>query len=58
MNTDKTRAAVISLIQSFLPILEIVGVVHLTSDQVAAVMLFVTNFVTTLFYFLPNPPAK
>lgn len=55
MNTDKARAAVIATIQSLLPVLILLGVVNWTSDQVAIVMLFVTNAVTTGFLLAPNP---
>ena len=57
MNTDRIRAAFISFLQSLFPVLEIVGIVHLTSDQVAIVMLCITNFITMLFLLLPNPPV-
>lgn len=58
MNTDKIRAAIIATIQSLIPVLILLGVVDWTSDQVAIVMLFITNAVTMLFLLLPNPPAN
>lgn len=43
---DATRAAIIALIQSVFPVLILLGVVSLTTDQVAALMLVVTNVLT------------
>lgn len=45
---DEIRAALIALINSIFPVLEISGIVHLTSDEVAYVMLLVNNAVTVL----------
>ena len=58
MNTDKIRAAIIATIQSLIPVLILLGVVNWSADQIAIVMLFVVNAVTTLFLLLPNPPAS
>ena len=49
---DNVRAALITLIQSIFPLLEITGVVHLTSDQVAAIMLVISNVITFLMLII------
>ena len=58
MNTgtksEQIRAAIIAVIQSLLPALVLLNVVHLTSDAIAAIMLVVTNTVTLAFLLLPN----
>lgn len=44
---DKIAAAVIATISSLFPVLNLAGVLHLTADGIAIVMLCVTNLVTT-----------
>lgn len=56
-HSEQLRAAFIAVIQSLLPFLVLVGVIHWTSDTIAACMLVVTNVVTTLFLLLPNKPV-
>ena len=46
---DITRAAIIAFVQSLFPVLQLAGVVDLTSDQIAAVMLAIGNGLTLLF---------
>lgn len=46
---DVLRATIISLIQSAFPVLQIVGVINFTGDEIATIMVFVTNAVTFLF---------
>lgn len=46
---DLLRAAIISVAQSLFPVLQVVGVVSFTGDEVAIIMAFVTNTVTLLF---------
>lgn len=43
---DVTRAAIIAFVQSIFPVLQLGGFVHLTSDEIAAVMLLVGNALT------------
>lgn len=43
---DSVRAAFMSLAQSVFPMLELAGIINLTSDQVAVCMLFIQNIVT------------
>ena len=40
----------ISFIQSVFPVLQLVGLVDFTSDQVAAIMLCIGNFITLLAF--------
>jgi len=58
MNTgtksEQIRAAIIALAQSIFPVLILLGAIDWTSDQIAAVMLVVTNFLTVFFLLLPN----
>lgn len=46
---DILRATIISAIQSIFPVLQIAGVISFTGDQIATIMVFVTNIVTLLF---------
>lgn len=46
---DILRAAIISLIQSAFPVLQITGIINFTGDEIATIMVFVTNAVTFLF---------
>jgi hypothetical protein len=56
--TDKLNAAVIATIGSFLPVLQLTGVVTLSGDDVSIIMLFVTNTLTTLgLVFALRKPA-
>ena len=50
--TDLTRAAAIAFVQSLFPVLVLTGIVSLTSDQIAAVMLAVSNGLTLLMLVL------
>lgn len=43
---DYVRAAILATVQSIFPVLQIVGIVTLTSDEIATVMLFVGNGLT------------
>lgn len=43
---DSVRAALIQMVQGVFPVLELTGVVHLTSDQVAIVMYFIGSVIT------------
>lgn len=46
---DITRAAIISTINSLFPVLNIIGVLSLTGDEISVLMLFINNFITMLF---------
>lgn len=46
---DQLRAAIIAAIQSLFPVLNILGIVNLTSDQISVLMLCITNFITLFF---------
>lgn len=52
MNNNNLRAAIIATIQSLLPVLQLLGVVHLGGDDIAIIMLFVSNAVTLVFLAL------
>lgn len=43
---DLTRAAVISFVSSIFPVLQLAGILDLTGDQVAVVMVLVGNTLT------------
>lgn len=47
---DTLRGLIIGLIQSLFPVLEILDVVSFTGDEIATLMLFLTNTVTLLFW--------
>lgn len=47
MKQNAIAAGIISIVQSVLPFLVLVGVINWTSDTIAACMLVVTNVVTT-----------
>lgn len=59
--TDTKRAALIALIQSIFPVLNILlgafGQTQLTTDQISIIMLLVTNGLTTLFLFWKSGQA-
>lgn len=48
---DKVRAAMAAVIQSTIPLLQSFGVVDLSGDQVAQIMLFVNNGLTLVLLF-------
>ena len=48
---DKLRAAIIAVLQSTIPLLQSFGVVDLSGDQVAQIMLAVNNGLTLLMLF-------
>lgn len=58
---DTKRAALIALIQSVFPVLNILlgafGQTQLTTDQISIIMLLVTNGLTTLFLFWKSGQA-
>jgi hypothetical protein len=49
--TDQQRAALIAVISSFFPVLNLIGIVDLTSDEISILMLFITNALTTVMLF-------
>lgn len=51
---DMMRAAIIAMIQSLIPVLIILDLVDWDDNQVATIMLFVTNAVTLAFLFYPS----
>lgn len=48
---DELRAAIIAIAQSLFPVLNLTGILELTSDEISIVMLFITNIITTVFLF-------
>lgn len=48
---DKLRAAILATIQSAFPVLQIAGVVSFSGDQVATIMLLISNVLTTAAFF-------
>ena len=46
--TDLHRAAIIAFVQSLFPVLILLGVIQLTDQQIAAIMLAVGNSLTLL----------
>lgn len=62
MINDTFRAALIAVVQSLFPVLNILDVVSFTSDEISVIMLFITNAVTLIFLSLKTgqeagPPA-
>ena len=51
---DTTRAAIIAFVQSAFPVLQLAGVVNLTSDGIATIMLLVGNGLTLLMLILKH----
>jgi hypothetical protein len=59
------RAALIALAQSLFPVLNLLGVLNLTGDEISVVMLMVTNVISTVFLIFkrgqepgtPPPPV-
>lgn len=49
---DMQRAAIIALVSSAFPVLQLAGILSLTSDEIAAVMLMITNGMTVLALFV------
>lgn len=47
--SNEVRAAFISLVQAVFPVLNLTGIVNLTSDQISVVMLLVNQTVTFVF---------
>lgn len=50
MKQNAIAAGIISIVQSALPFLVLVGVINWTSDTIAAAVLVTTNIVTTAGY--------
>ena len=46
---DMLRGAIIAALNSLFPVLNLVGVLNLTGDQISIVMLFANNLITLLF---------
>lgn len=62
-NSDKIRAALIATAQSMFPVLNLMGVLDLTSDEISIMMLAINNAVTLIFLLVPSesdpqPPAQ
>ena len=55
--TNALIAALIALINSIIPFLQIIGVLSLTSDGLAALYLIVSNFGTVLGLVFASTPA-
>lgn len=55
---DRVRAALIALVSSILPVLQLAGIVHLSAREIAAVMLCVTNVVTLLGLMIKVSPQS
>ena len=49
--TDIWRAAIIALVNSTIPVLQIFGIANFTAEQIATIMLFVNNLLTFGFLF-------
>lgn len=58
MNNNALRAAVIALIQSIFPVLQVLGIAHFSGDDIAVLMLFVTNAVTLFFLVYKGAPQE
>lgn len=54
---DKQRAALMAFLTSIFPVLNLVGVLNLTGDEVSLIMLMIGNGLTYLALIIPSTAA-
>lgn len=52
--SEQRRAGVIAALNAIIPFINLIGLVHMSTDALASSSIVVTTVVTAFFLFLPN----